>query len=477
MKTFHIAATGEQPLLKLDFQMERWVYNRDIVGNVMTEAFVWGENGYLEIYYSDSDSEGPIYEDGKKLLNPDTAHRIIGEIRQIEKDFWKVAWRFRNEFNKEISTQKLLELFEAFHLVSRKMHAYFMTSREEPMAAIEERLKELVQSAYGEEFVAPYILLTTPTEKDLLFYEKQDFLAVCEDPSDEKIKAHALKYPFLLFNVESEADAIAVLRARMTPEDVTKIRHEVNSFDQEKESIKRQQETILSKLPQEARDHAWFIQEASVTRLLLKNCWGGTSYFLLPFFSYLAERAGVSVGDAILFTTISEIVQIIKTGKWISPEELVKRKSAYFFYFKDGKVMLYSGDDARRMKKEIFDPTHSQEIKEFKGTIANKGIVRGKVKIIKVDSLKDIQKVAPELTKEHILVTGMTNPTMMILVRKVAGIITDEGGMACHAAIISREFNLPCIVGCRIATQVLHDGDLIELNADTGTVQILERMA
>jgi pyruvate,water dikinase len=46
--------------------------------------------------------------------------------------------------------------------------------------------------------------------------------------------------------------------------------------------------------------------------------------------------------------------------------------------------------------------------------------------------------------------------------------------MACHAAIISREFNLPCLVGCKIATQVLKDGDLVEVDADHGIVRILK---
>ncbi|EKE10608.1 MAG: hypothetical protein ACD_15C00227G0001, partial [uncultured bacterium] len=66
-------------------------------------------------------------------------------------------------------------------------------------------------------------------------------------------------------------------------------------------------------------------------------------------------------------------------------------------------------------------------------------------------------------------------PRFMSAIKKASAIITNEGGMTCHAAIISREFKIPCIVGTKIATQVLHDGDLVEVDADNGTVKIIEK--
>ena len=59
--------------------------------------------------------------------------------------------------------------------------------------------------------------------------------------------------------------------------------------------------------------------------------------------------------------------------------------------------------------------------------------------------------------------------------KKTSAIITDEGGITCHAAIISREFNIPCVVGTHTATQSLKDGDEVEVDADAGVVKILKR--
>ena len=70
-----------------------------------------------------------------------------------------------------------------------------------------------------------------------------------------------------------------------------------------------------------------------------------------------------------------------------------------------------------------------------------------------------------------ILVTPMTNPHMMPIMRKASAFITDEGGITCHAAILSREMKKPCIIGTKIATQVLKDGDKVEVDTEKGMVR------
>ena len=75
----------------------------------------------------------------------------------------------------------------------------------------------------------------------------------------------------------------------------------------------------------------------------------------------------------------------------------------------------------------------------------------------------------------EILVASMTRIEFVPLMKRALVIITDEGGIACHAAIVSRELGVPCIIGTKIATQVLHDGDLVEVDADHGVVRIVEK--
>jgi pyruvate, water dikinase len=78
-----------------------------------------------------------------------------------------------------------------------------------------------------------------------------------------------------------------------------------------------------------------------------------------------------------------------------------------------------------------------------------------------------------KMQKGDILVTGMTTPDFVPAMKLAAAIVTDEGGITSHAAIISRELGIPCVIGTKIATRVLKDGDLIEVDANKGEIRII----
>ena len=100
----------------------------------------------------------------------------------------------------------------------------------------------------------------------------------------------------------------------------------------------------------------------------------------------------------------------------------------------------------------------------LKGQGAAPGIASGKVVVIR--DVKDTGSVK----EGDILVTRMTNPDMVPAMRKVAAIVTDEGGLTCHAAIVSRELGTPAIVGTKTATQVLKTGQLITVDGEKGLI-------
>lgn len=107
------------------------------------------------------------------------------------------------------------------------------------------------------------------------------------------------------------------------------------------------------------------------------------------------------------------------------------------------------------------------KISEIKGDAAYRGKVRGRVKIVlDIGGLSSFQK-------GKILVTPMTTPDFILAIEKAKAIVTDKGGIGCHAAIISREFKIPCVIGTKIATKVLKDGDLVEVDARKGIVRKL----
>ncbi len=131
------------------------------------------------------------------------------------------------------------------------------------------------------------------------------------------------------------------------------------------------------------------------------------------------------------------------------------------------------GEKAKHMFEQLqkFDAN----AKEFSGSIANKGFYRGKIKIIHFSVDTDFNKEIETMKKGDVLVSGSTGPEMILACKKARAIITDEGGVISHAAIVSRELKKPCIIGTKIATKVLKDGDLVEVDAERGVVKILSR--
>jgi pyruvate, water dikinase len=98
------------------------------------------------------------------------------------------------------------------------------------------------------------------------------------------------------------------------------------------------------------------------------------------------------------------------------------------------------------------------------GGAASPGTAIGVVRIIReLRHLEDVQK-------GDVLVTTMTTPDMVIAMGRAVAIVTDEGGRTCHAAIIARELGIPCVVGTRIATQVLREGTRVYVDGTKGEV-------
>ena len=107
------------------------------------------------------------------------------------------------------------------------------------------------------------------------------------------------------------------------------------------------------------------------------------------------------------------------------------------------------------------------EVHDFRGLTASMGKAIGVVKVVK--SVTEMGKVQ----QGDILVAVMTRPDYVPAMKKAAAIVTDEGGVTCHAAIVSRELGVPCIIGTKIATKILKDGMKVEVNANHGVVRII----
>lgn len=149
----------------------------------------------------------------------------------------------------------------------------------------------------------------------------------------------------------------------------------------------------------------------------------------------------------------------------------IKEREKLFIWICDDKEECLSNEQAeKRIKEELgFLGVKKRETSEIEGTVASPGVVQGKAKIIRNES--ELSKVK----EGDILIACMTKPSYLPAMKRAAAIITDEGGITCHASIVSRELKVPCIIGTKTATKTLNDGDEIEVDANRGVVKILKK--
>lgn len=169
------------------------------------------------------------------------------------------------------------------------------------------------------------------------------------------------------------------------------------------------------------------------------------------------------IGGSAWAVSLQEVIN----DKFPSKETLEKRTADRIIVFEDEVISESEFSNQKtKLDFELEKVSDVSNVKEISGQIACKGKVTGQVRKVMrevdVDKLKD----------GEILVTSMTLPTFAQAMKKAVAFVTDEGGITCHAAINAREMNKPCIIGTKIATQVLKDGDTVEVDANIGKILI-----
>jgi phosphohistidine swiveling domain-containing protein len=185
---------------------------------------------------------------------------------------------------------------------------------------------------------------------------------------------------------------------------------------------------------------------------------------LEPVMRVLAKRFGVSVSD-LKMMGLQELSEE-NLGNPAFHEELKKRGRGSVYYATAEDNYVFTGSDYELFSNALhIDVSHYGD--ELKGVAASPGVVRGRVRVCESVSAIDQVQIG------EVLVASMTRPEYLPAMQKAVAFVTDEGGITSHAAIVAREMKKPCVIGTKVATRVLKDGDLVEVNADKGLVRKL----
>lgn len=182
----------------------------------------------------------------------------------------------------------------------------------------------------------------------------------------------------------------------------------------------------------------------------------------------LEERTGIAL-KYLAWLSLDEVGAVLKG--LVTKDTLEQRYNGNMLVIaNNGEYKLLIGEEATSVNDELVSTIHGEAMKTtISGAVASQGYAKAVARVI-LDQ-KDFSK----LNEGEVLVSGMTRPDFLPLMKKASAIVTNEGGITGHAAIMARELGKPCIIGTQVATQLIHDGDLVEVRAYHGTVRILER--
>ena len=185
-----------------------------------------------------------------------------------------------------------------------------------------------------------------------------------------------------------------------------------------------------------------------------------------PILHEIARRRGWNFEE--LLWCLPEEVARLALGHSLNKKDVLRRRGDYVMIYGQRIGREHYGAAAKKICAMYKTKTTGQQ--EVKGLVVSRSLklVRGTVRLVR-DPLREVGK----MWKGDILVAAMTSPEYIVVMRKAAAIVTDHGGMTSHAAVVSRELGVPCIVNTKHATSVFKDGDLVEVDTKNSIVRKL----
>lgn len=440
------------------------------IDNVIREHSAW----FSYIYFSHS-SLNDWYTNGNIYLTKEWRMFIFQMIENVQQDFHAIVKEIQDANYALLSHEQKSELFRKYMKCVIFIQKLFRASDPSATQIIEKILLNHVEEKFGTESSVKIMAdLITSSKLDKTQEEIVDFYnLVSSKPEiqDSELQNHWLQYPWNFANVWSKHESISYLKERVSRVDIIKLKKEIEHVYKSKQELHEKQKMIISKIDPEYIDYVHTLQHLWITRFHLKHCWSGAETLVHDFLENIANEVGMDYENFMMSYNFSDILNFFDNWKKLSEVEIQRRLFYSIIHFHDWKTDYLYWEEAKKYFDSLYTPESTGH--ELQWVCANGGNVSGKVRLVVVDDLKQFQKDCETFETGEILVTTMTSPLMIELAKKSAGIITNEWGICSHAAIIARELWIPCVVGTRTATKKLKTGDMVSMQADSWSINML----
>lgn len=399
-------------------------------------------------------------------------HIYQSGITQIE--VFKKVWKNINAENLDtLNTTELNLLFQKYIDTLYKQMAFLFT----PLFAekiLTEEISTIIKKYTADSEVNELLpILTFPEEHSMIQKEALDFWEMIrlikKDSSEQQvlIESHVSKWAWLNdHNFSGDFWTIDDVQQRVKVSLHEDPQIEIHNINTVLEQAQNDFTTITRQWNVTDSEHAILTTAKHFVffRTYRLDMLFYSGFLVQNLFAKIAKNINLSFKDTLMLSPFEIGEALLENTDFKT--EVEKRKKSYAIVLNNHQLHIYSGNDS---KQYIETSEDIMQVETFKGNSAFRGLVTGMVSVI--NSKSDFSK----FTEGQILVTAMTTPDFVPLMKKCSAIITDEGGITCHAAIVSRELGKPCIIGTKIATKVLKDGDRVEVDAERGVIAILDK--
>jgi phosphoenolpyruvate synthase/pyruvate phosphate dikinase len=410
----------------------------------------------------------------KTVKEPDFVGKHSQDCYRACRNLIKVAKKVSSGDLKKLASDELLKRFVECQRTF-KHFAIFMYIPHGVESTIGAKAKKLfeksnVDSVSLADLLFPSKTLESTQEQIALVTLAKEIKEGNVDNPTRKLKAHYKKYRWITMSALHDKPAeFEYFRKRLENLLSESVQEKFEEFEKNELSKKKADKLVKEKLSGQLFYLVSMLREYVFLRSYRGEMMAKFHFHLRPFLREIARRKGLTVTQ-LTFLTNKEVLACLKGKQLPSKDKIKKRVKSYALVEIEGKYELFSGTDR---VKEIIDremkAAEVSDVTEFKGVVANLGKAKGHARVV-----MDVEDVGT-LKKGEILIAIMTKPDYVIAMEKSAAIVTDEGGILSHAAIVSREMNIPCVIGTKIATKVLETGDLVEVDAKKGVVRKISK--
>lgn len=440
----------------------------------------------------------------KVVKNYHFFENLIDKTIRIGEDLNK--WTEKNIFKADLTKlkyQKLLKLLAVFIDKQASLYAYGIALPIldfQDFSFIEGNLSRYLRSKLQEnEYAKYYQVFTEPDQKSFAqdqeiallrlmseFYgnkrwrkdvlaERLDMIKKAYPAFYSKLSRHADKYGWVYYAYAGpafdEEKFLEFMKEYLN--DGIDPRNKLKEIQRRQKALRLTKRKFINRLKPDAFNAAIidFAGKLVWAKPRRKDFQSKSYYHLEKLLAEIAKRLFISLDDA-RSAPIDVLLKGFKNGRVDFKAIKAIGNTHCCLPGRNGNITVIRGSEARkfylhRVKKESSE-SHDDKAGSLKGMCACAGTAKGIVKIINKPS--DMVK----MENGNILVSTATTPSIILAMKKAAAIITDEGGLTCHAAIVSRELEIPCIVGVKVATKILKDGDMITVDASKGMIKILK---